>query len=872
MGPKFEIDRNLWAWTWLVLMFHGVIIGQTVIKGTVADADTGLPLPYVNIGFIERGLGTVSEEDGTFNFSFDSNLLTDRDTLKISYVAYKEYKIPFSEVVKNSKFFEIKLEPDILSLNEVVLTGDKRRRRNKTEKMVGYSYVGQLKNGSWEGDGALGGELITKINVSKNKRQLNAFYFYVLENKSDSLLVRVNIYDGKTKLPERRLMNKNIVYTIKTKVGKVGIDLKPYDIVVQDDFSIGIELLKVYGDQLGLIVAGDDTPGVSYRRYASQGEWKRYPKDALTYFVSTTLLEDSDEPEDVVLQEENLLTHYTNEQLLQSMGRNIGVVSGFVFMEGERVQGVQVQNLSSNEVTTTDESGRYTMRAKIGDELTFSYTSMQSEHRTVLETTFAINVALEKEAIALDETVVTAQKKNKRTQKELFEQYNEDRGIIKTSFGIFDKNTSGVSMKILDESEITSGATTLGNLLRGKVSGLSMLSFDNSTDGSTQIFLRQNGTSNPIPAVYEIDGIIASGYPDFLDVTQIKRIAILSGLSAVAKYGSVGAGGVIIINTNLGNFSPSNNTSAKSIGAIQKAENIKAITEEEARRNWPDFLQELYRSKEPDEAKTIYDSYESKYGTNPNFNIDAVNYFLEYWPQDTFTKDLVSIALDRLNNDFNYKKALAFLMDKYDNQNQSVQLYKQLLLFKSNSAESYRDLANAYVMNGQKETGKNLYARYFNLLKEGYFSEQPEALQQVINTEVKVLLEIKENQADDPLTDLLYKDENKTRILLEWNDDSAEIDFQFIDPNNTLSSWSNTNDGKLGESLVSKGYTSKDFFIYGNDGPWKINANYLGNKSGLATYLKITISTNYGTVEQKDNIQIFRMDIEDVNRKLLQVL
>ena len=78
-------------------------------------------------------------------------------------------------------------------------------------------------------------------------------------------------------------------------------------------------------------------------------------------------------------------------------------------------------------------------------------------------------------------------------------------------------------------------------------------------------------------------------------------------------------------------------------------------------------------------------------------------------------------------------------------------------------------------------------------------------------------------------------------------------------------------DGESNESLLYKGYTSKDFFIYGNDGTWQINANYLGNKSGLATYLKITVSTAFGSENQKDRVEFFRMDFKNVNRILVQI-
>ncbi|WP_171017296.1 carboxypeptidase-like regulatory domain-containing protein [Maribacter sp. ACAM166] len=863
------MKRILLVGAWFCLFFlPKILLSQTYFKGIVLDADTGFSLPYVNIGFIDKGLGTVSDENGSFNFSFDASKLSSLDTLKVSSIAYKEFKLPFSKVVEQGlKSIEIKLEPEIVSLNEVVLTSTRRKRRNKNEKMVGYAFVGQLKNGSWEGEGALGGELVTKINVNKKKRALNAFYFYVLENTSDSLLIRINVYDGTTKNPEKKITNKNIIYTLKTKVGKVGIDLAPYNITVQDDFSIGIELLKVYGNQIGLILAGDDTPGVSYRRYTSQGEWKRYSKDALTYFVSTTLLE---EEEDDELNNATLVTDYSTEQLLQTLGENEGVVNGFVFKEGEPLINAQIQNLNTGKVTATDESGRYSLQVKVDDELEFSYSNLKAEVRKVLETTFGINVSLEVKVVELEEVTVTSMVKQKRTQKELYEQYNDDKGIIKTSFGIYDKETTAVSLKILDESDFTGGVNSIGNLLRGKIPGLTMRSNDN-TNGSTEIYLRQGGTIRSIPAAYEVDGLIVSGFPDFLDVSQIKRIAVLSGLASVAKYGTVGAGGVIIINTKNANFSPPPSGSTIKVKTFTHKMNEKVITEEEARRNWPDFLQELYVSQNFTEAQEIYNSYKTKYGTNPNFNIDATNYFLEFWDKEAFTEELVSTNLNRFNTDVNYLKALAFVLDKNEKYDKSVDLYKQILLLKSNLVESYRDLANAYINNGQGGRGENLYARYFNLTKEGFFSKQPEALQNVINSEVKALLDISENELDSSLSNFINQDNVKTRILLEWNDDAAELIFQFISPDNNVSNWSNAMDGELSESLLSKGYTSKDFFIYGNQTNWRINADYKGNKTGLATYLKITISTNYGAENKEDLIKIFRMDVRNVNRNLIQI-
>ena len=87
---NFLLNRSLLIIVWVGLLFLSKsVFSQTIFKGVVLDADTGLSLPYVNIGFIDKGLGTVSEENGVFNFSFDTARLSSLDTLKVSSIGYK---------------------------------------------------------------------------------------------------------------------------------------------------------------------------------------------------------------------------------------------------------------------------------------------------------------------------------------------------------------------------------------------------------------------------------------------------------------------------------------------------------------------------------------------------------------------------------------------------------------------------------------------------------------------------------------------------------------------------------------------------------------------------------------------------------------
>ncbi|MGF1585249.1 MAG: carboxypeptidase-like regulatory domain-containing protein [Bacteroidales bacterium] len=61
-----------------------LLSGQDIIQGRVIDAETGEPLPFVNIVFNQKGTGTTISLDGYF--SIDSRVQP--DFLKLSGLEY----------------------------------------------------------------------------------------------------------------------------------------------------------------------------------------------------------------------------------------------------------------------------------------------------------------------------------------------------------------------------------------------------------------------------------------------------------------------------------------------------------------------------------------------------------------------------------------------------------------------------------------------------------------------------------------------------------------------------------------------------------------------------------------------------------------
>ena len=205
--------------------------------------------------------------------------------------------------------------------------------------------------------------MATRIVVKSGLRRLDRFQFEVFHNPSDSLLLRVNIYedDGPVGSPKTNLntSGENILVTVKKTDKIVWVDLKPFDIYVKNDFMVSLELLKVYGEEeLGLILAAAFNKYGSYRKYASQDKWERIADQNMAYHLETKFM-----------VSEKIAERYEKRE--ERKRKKIRTISGFTLRKGRMIEGVEVINTRTKETVFTDENGRYTIAADKKDKITF---------------------------------------------------------------------------------------------------------------------------------------------------------------------------------------------------------------------------------------------------------------------------------------------------------------------------------------------------------------------------------------------------------------------------------------------------------------------------------------------------------------------
>ena len=144
--------RHLIFIGFLLLVNHPVIISQQVdyIRGKVIDSRTYEPVPYATVHLKNSQVGVISNAEGDFRILNNPGFQS--DSLIVSCIGYHRLSVAFSKL-KLSEMNNLKLVPNIYSLNEVRVTARKRRLspeiiiaralRNikKNYPAVPYSYV-----------------------------------------------------------------------------------------------------------------------------------------------------------------------------------------------------------------------------------------------------------------------------------------------------------------------------------------------------------------------------------------------------------------------------------------------------------------------------------------------------------------------------------------------------------------------------------------------------------------------------------------------------------------------------------------------------------------------------------------------------------
>ena len=117
----------------LFLLLSGIVSAQVVtgISGTVVDARSGEPLPFVNVFWVGTNQGMSTDTNGHFELSNSQGLVT----VAVRYIGYKSQIITLTPG-KTVRDVRVKMERDNYDLNEVKITAKRTKYVRKGNPAV----------------------------------------------------------------------------------------------------------------------------------------------------------------------------------------------------------------------------------------------------------------------------------------------------------------------------------------------------------------------------------------------------------------------------------------------------------------------------------------------------------------------------------------------------------------------------------------------------------------------------------------------------------------------------------------------------------------------------------------------------------------
>ncbi|MBQ0129315.1 MAG: carboxypeptidase-like regulatory domain-containing protein [bacterium] len=264
----------------LSVMFLALNAQSIDIQGFLMDAKTQKPVQYANIGIAEKNIGTVTDENGRFVLAVPDSLT--KHDLTFSRIGYQKKNVAVNSFGKHAD--TLLLVPEIYELQEVTVSVGKMRERkvgHAGNKMVQFQ----------DNASHLGYEFGTMLKLSKKKPSLlKDFNFQAVTfGNIDYALMRVNIYqvDGEE---FTNVLKENIYVTLTDNESEYEkcVNLLPYNIVVQGEIAVTLELVKVHykaePQKVEQETDGYGSDGIGYAgtflnnmcgRDASQGAWEK---------------------------------------------------------------------------------------------------------------------------------------------------------------------------------------------------------------------------------------------------------------------------------------------------------------------------------------------------------------------------------------------------------------------------------------------------------------------------------------------------------------------------------------------------------------------------------------------------------------------
>ena len=501
------------------------------------------------------------------------------------------------------------------------------------------------------------------------------------------------------------------------------------------------------------------------------------------------------------------------------------LVKGNVKAAGDdlALPGVAIIIEGSSNGAQTDFDGNYEIYVNEGEKLIFSYIGFKTKE--VVVTGDEIDVALEEDASALEEVVVTGY-----------------------------------------ETESSNARTSAVTALQGRVAGIQVVY--NEEEIVTSRGANSLSSKNPI---YIVNGNLVSEMPD-LDSDDIAEFYNINSENATKLYGAQAAGGVVVIKTK--------ELSEKEKEKIAELE-LK-IEDELELKGWnPNsaYIRQLKRKNSAEEAYQLYLELREKYNNMPSFYMDVADYFLKQNEAEKAFRIISNIAEIDLDN-YELSRALAYKLEAEGKTEMAEYIYAKVLELRPEDIQSYRDLALIKIENGHFQEALELLYKIVNGdLVEKDESRRFSGIEDISFVEMNNLITLHKNELDLSNIDkkLISPMQMDLRVVIDWNHNDTDIDLWVVDPNDERC-WYKNKKTKIGGIItddMTEGFGPESFKLKeAISGNYEMLIDYYSDnvqKISGPTFLKVTVFKNYGTKDQQKTLKVYRLENNDDELKVGEI-
>ena len=542
---------------------------------------------------------------------------------------------------------------------------------------------------------------------------------------------------------------------------------------------------------------------------------------------------------------------------------NDNYIFGKIFSVKGPIQGASVKVKNSLIEAKSNFDGYFKIKANLNDILEIDYLGM-IEKQLLIEDLDDKYILLKTDAQILDQVTITGTT-----------ELNDE---VETSYGKKKKKSVGFSTSTINSEDISPSAVTVVDAIRGKFTNVQVAyNQDGAATGNKQQIYVRGGTlsiNNSAAAIFDVEGLIYTDVPDFIDPQQIESITLLRSMGATNRYGSQGRGGVFLIKMKSLSRKTKRLLNSLKIKGNDYTEQIYRIDFDSIK---PYYIRDFKDANSILEAKKQFKSLKNgMYELSIPFHIESYNYFKNL--DNNFAVSILKTIAEKAKDNPKALKTIAFKLEEGGDYENAKIIYQRLLKIRPLDEQSYRDLALVYKETGQYELSASLYNK---MLNNKLSDANILGLQETVVNEASHLYWTKSDKlviTEFPLKTLktfIPKNDWKNfgydyRIIFDWNDPAVEFNIQFVDPKKKYFNWSHTiiDDKEILEDELNYGYNTEEFIIEKSDkGKWIVNIeNYTIEDDSNPTFIKYTVYKNYGRPNEIKKVEV--LDLSKLKQKI----